>query len=247
MLDAKPQVGGKLVEAARQHLENWLLSPALKQHMQAAGDTRKPKKTGPFIAISRQSGSDGTQVARLVGEKLGWDVLDKEILDFMTQRYDTSRSMLEFVDETNSSWVHDLLGSLGDARVVTRDKFVAHLQRIICLAALHGRVIFVGRGAHLILPREHGLAVRVIAPHEMRVDRLSARRSLSRREAAAKIDEIDKRRTEFCQRYFHCSIDDHLQYDLIVNTARMAPAAAAEVIIEAFRQVVGDPHAPLAA
>ncbi|MCY2986767.1 MAG: cytidylate kinase-like family protein [Planctomycetota bacterium] len=247
MTDTKPEVVNQLGQVAKQHLERWLLSPALKQHMQAAGDMRKPKKTGPFIAISRQSGSDGTQIARLVGEKLGWDVLDKEILDFMTQRYDTSRSMLEFVDETNSSWVQDVLSSLADSRLISRDKFVAHLQRIICLAALHGRVILVGRGAHAILPREHGLAVRIIAPQELRVDHVSARRSLSRQEAAAAINETDKRRKEFCQRYFHFDNDDPLQYDLTINTARMAPAEAADVIIEAFRQVVEDPHRPAAA
>ena len=247
MTDTKPEVVDKLAQAAKQRLEHWLLSPELKRHMQVAGDPRKPKKTGSFIAISRQSGSDGTLIARLVGEKLGWDVLDKEILDFMTQRYDTSRSMLEFVDETNSSWFHDLIGSLADSRVVSRDRFVAHLQRIICLAALHGRVVLVGRGAHAILPRENGLAVRIVAPQEMRVDHVSARRSLSRRDAAAMIDEIDKRRKSFCQRYFHFDSDDALQYDLTINTARMAPAEAADVIIEAFRQVVGDPDRPVAA
>jgi cytidylate kinase len=68
-----------------ERLERWLLSPALRQHMQVAGDRRHPKRTGPFIAISRQSGADGTQIARLVGEELGWDVLDKEILDFMAE------------------------------------------------------------------------------------------------------------------------------------------------------------------
>ena len=59
--------------------------------------------------------------------------------------------------------------------------------------------------------------------------------------------EVVKCRKEFCERYFHFDIDNPFQYDLTINTARMVPAEAADVIIEAFRQVVGDPDQPVAA
>lgn len=237
MSDVKTISSDQLGQAAKQRMEQWLLSPELRKYMQAAGDQRRLATTGPYIAISRQSCSDGTRIARLVGEQLGWDVLDKEVLDVMAERYGMPRGMLEFVDETKSNWVHDLLGSFIDSHLISHDKYVAHLQRVISLAALHGKVVFVGRGALAILPREHGLAVRIIAPVEVRVARQMERSSLDRREAAALVADMDKRRRDFCQRYFRYNIDDPLQYDLTINTARLTPDEAADTIVQTFRQL----------
>ena len=52
--------------------------------------------------------------------------------------------------------------------------------------------------------------------------------------------------------YVEIGLDSPYRYnplhnDLVLSTARIAPAEAADVIIEAFRQVVGDPNGPVAA
>jgi cytidylate kinase len=169
-----------------------------------------------------------------VGQQLGWDVLDKHLLDFIAQRYKLPRDMLEIVDETRANWFHDVLGSFFDSRLVSQDSFLAHLERIIYLAALHGNVVFVGRAAQYILPRQSGLAVRIIAPKRQRIEDLMQRRNLGRAEATQLVDELDAGRAEFCRRHFHRNIQDPLEYDLVINTARLSIEAAAELIVDAF-------------
>jgi cytidylate kinase len=231
-----------LNDEARGRLERWLLSPELREHMQLAGDVRKPKRTGPYIAVSREAGAGGDTISRIVGQKLGWDVLDKELLDFMTQRYNMPRDMLDIVDETRANWFYDVIGTFIDARIVSHDKYVVHLQRILYLAALHGRVVFVGRNAQAILPRESGIAVRIVAPKEHRIQRVMKLREVDRREAAAIIHDIDTGRNDFCQRYFHHDLTNPLHFDLTINTERFGLEVAADLVIEVFRQVHGDPH-----
>jgi cytidylate kinase len=234
-MSSTPDAGsGELKAAAEQRMERWLLSPELKEHMQHSRDVRKPAETGSYISLSREAGSGGVRIARVVGQQLGWDVLHKELLDFMTERYNLPRDMLEVVDETRANWFHDVIGSFIDKRIVSHDSFVVHLERIIYLAALHGNVIFVGRGAQFVLPRQHGLAVRVVAPKKKRIDAMMQRKSLSRPEATALVDRLDSGRTEFCRRHFHHDITDPLEYDLVINTDRLSDQAAAELIVDAF-------------
>lgn len=240
MSEQKPESTDLLGTAARRRMEHWLLSPELRAHMQVAGDERKPKQTGPWIALSRETGSGGTEIAGIAGELLGWDVLDKQILDFMAQRYGMPRDILEIVDEKRANWVHNLLGTFIDPRLVSREKYVVHLERIVCLAALHGKVVFVGRSAHAHLPRDRGLVVRVIAPKEQRIVRVMERRKLSRREATAVIDETDAARREFCRQYFHYAIEEPLQYDLVLNTAHLSTEQAARIVVQAYREARGE-------
>lgn len=220
--------------ASKRRMKRWLLSPELRERMQRAKDVGRPTKTGPYIAISRQAYAGGASIARIAGHQLDWDVLDREILDFMTERYGLARDMLSFVDETRANWFHDVLGSFIDARVVSHDSFVVHLERIIYLAALHGNVIFVGRGAQFVLPRTNGLAVRIVAPKKRRIEELMRRQELSRSKAAAIIDETDENRRRFCRRHFHHDVDDPLEHDLVINSDRLSPEACAELIVEAF-------------
>lgn len=231
------QVAADLTAAAKRRMERWLLSPDLQDHMQHAKHVRGKKgETGPYIAISREAGSRGTEIANLVGRQLGWDVLDKELLDFIAQRYKLPRDMLEIVDETRANWFHDVLGTFLDSRLVSQDSYVTHLKRILYLAALYGNIVFVGRGAQCVLPRSNGVAVRIIAPLKQRVERMMQLFTLGRREAAKLVDELDASRAEFCRRHFHHGIQDPLEYDLIINTARLSPEAAADLIVDTLCQ-----------
>ena len=44
-----------------------------------------------YVAVSREAGAAGAIVARLVGEHLGWEVYDRNLLDHVAQRYKESR------------------------------------------------------------------------------------------------------------------------------------------------------------
>jgi cytidylate kinase len=224
----------EMVAAAKRRMERWLLSQELLEHMEKSQDVKRPTQTGPYISISREAGAGGLTIARIVGQQLSWDVLDKELLEFMAERYNMPRDMLEIVDETKANWFYDVLGSFLDARIVSHDSFVYHLERIIFLAALHGNVVFVGRGAQFALPRNSGIAVRIIKPKAKRIEALMVRQQISHAEADGRVDELDKNRREFCRRHFHHDIERSAEYDLIINTDRLSDQAAAELIVEAF-------------
>ena len=62
------------------------------------------------------------------------------------------------------------------------------------------------------------------------------REGLNRDDARRLIEETDRGRREFVQRYFHQDIDAPHLYDLVINVQRIGPAGAVEQIVTALRQ-----------
>ena len=101
-----------------------------------------------YVTISREAGAAGATVARLVGEHLGWEVYDSNLLDQVAQRYKESRLMLDLVDETESNWVYDVLGTWMDRQIIPHEKYVVQVSRMIqVLARSRQRGVCRPRGA----------------------------------------------------------------------------------------------------
>jgi hypothetical protein len=58
-----------------------------------------------YIAISRELGSGGAEIAQALAGLLKWQVYDKEILDYMAENMDVHKSVLESVDERTIGWI----------------------------------------------------------------------------------------------------------------------------------------------
>ncbi len=140
----------------------------LQETASRAANRQKPgpslARAVEFVAVSREAGADGAAIARMVGERLGWKVYDGNLLDQVAQRYKESRLMLDLVNETESNWVYDVLGTWMDRQIIPHEKYAVQVGRLIQAVARNGSAVFVGRGAQFVLPRPQTFAVRVVAP-----------------------------------------------------------------------------------
>ncbi len=227
----------KILAAAERQMQAWSMTEELAERaVRKELPHRVRGAVGPYIAISREAGAGGSTIARIVGETLGWEVLDKNLLDQVASRYHLPKEMLELVDETSSDWAFDILGTWLDRRIVSHDKYVAHLTRCLLAAARRGNVIFVGRGAQFLLPQTEGLSVRLIASRKYRIAWMMQHEGLDEAAARRRTDELDRGRREFVARYFHHDIDDPHLYDMVLNVERMGTQSAAEKIARAFSE-----------
>jgi cytidylate kinase len=208
----------------------WALRLETQQQQQASAPVSPRQLIHPYIAISRETGVDAAAIAKAIAAKLGWKLLDSELLDYIAEHYRVSRLALDYVDERAASWFHETFGKWLDEQLVSQAEYVSRLGRVVLLAAQHESTVFVGRGAQFILPREAGLAVRLIAPRKQRVQRVVERRHCNPQEAEKFVDDSDHGRGEFVRRYFQRDVAEPLLYDLVINLERTPPAAAAELI-----------------
>ncbi len=223
----------QLVDRAVRHWE---------QRAAAVRQDRSPALARPFtIAIAREAGSGATQVAQELGQRLGWTVYDRELLEQIAREMRLRAGLLETVDERHVSWwsesVEQFLSAGAPMGRVTESAFVRHLAETVLALGAHGECIIVGRGSAMILPPETTLRVRLVAPLKDRVANLQAWSGLDEEEAARRVQELDHERFRFVRDHFVRDPDDPRHFDLILNTSRLSSAACATLIISALNEV----------
>lgn len=190
----------------------------------------------PFVTISRQAGAGGSLLGRRVAEMLDWQLLDHELLHHIAETYHLPESMLELVDEHSSSWVYEIFGKWLYSRAVTQTEYVKRLGQTLFTATHHDSTVIVGRGARFLLPRENGVAVRLVAPLKQRIERVREVRGLNHKAAAEYIEKNDAERREFVERYFHHDVADPKNYDLVINREFVDLETAAAHIVDVCRK-----------
>ena len=187
-----------------------------------------------YVAISRETGVGASEIGRLVGERLGWEVFGKSILDRVAERLHEPRNRLDVIDETSPNWVYDVLGACMDDHLVTHEKFFGGLRRVVRTLGRRGKVVIVGRGAAVLLPRDKGLVVRLVASDKHRVARIMARMSTSEAQARRFMLKTDHDRQEFVAKFFRRDVTDPHLYDLVLNVENLGLQGAVEQILVAL-------------
>ena len=203
----------------------------------AADRQRLPAATCPgTIALSREAGTGGTDVAREVGPMLGWPVYDHELLERIALDAGIRASLLESVDERRGSWLKEAFDGLFGVPYVSEPAYVHHLVATVLGLGAHGECVIVGRGAAFILPAASTLRVRLVAPVWHRTATLSQRLGIDKSEARKKILAMDKERAGFVRDYFRHDPRDPHYYDLVLNTARYSADECAELIVKGLQR-----------
>ncbi len=227
----------RISAVAERQMRAWSLAQEVAGSTSSACRVDRPHgQFGDFISLSREAGAGGGEIGEAVARRLGWEVLDKGLLDCVAQGARLPRAMLDQVDETQSNWAYDVVGPWLDRRIVPHEKYMVHAARAVLAAARRGNVVIVGRGCHFLVPPGQGLAVRVIASEKYRVRRVMEKFQLSESQARQYIATLDRGRKEFVARFFHRDVTDPHWYDLVINTEFLGLEAAADLVVTAWRQ-----------
>jgi len=185
-----------------------------------------------ILTISRQYGSGGSEIARIVAERLGWSLWDRELVEAIAQDAGVRTSVVEHFDERTVSELEALAHSLAGDHEVGNFLYRRHLAHALLAIRRIGHAVIVGRGAQYIL--RDSLSVRIIASFDHRIKTLMAR-GIGRKQAEEEIRRSDHERAEFIRRTFDRDIDDLEYYDLVLRTDRFGLEGAADIVVSAVR------------
>jgi cytidylate kinase len=204
----------------------------------------------PVITVSRQYAAGGAEIARMIGEQLGWTVIDNEFVDLVSKRSGVPAAEIERLEERVPGLLERLAQALALASpegfVVTgetptsgptlEDDVLRVTERIINEAVKHDNVVLVGRGAQAYLAqRINVLHVFIAAGRECRVMRAMERLKVERKEAERTVDEIDAGRHHYVKTYYGRTWDDVTNYHLILNSERLSYREIADLVVGAVR------------
>jgi cytidylate kinase len=208
------------------------------QHWSARhGHTVDTAGTNPdrfTIAISRETGTYGAAIAREIGDRLGWPVYDRELLQRIADDIGVHRKLLDSVDERQESWLSECVSRLFAVPEVNQTVYFRRLIETLLSLATHGECVIVGRGATQVLPSASTLRVRVVAPLEHRIAAVQRERSITHAKAADEVATKDRERDRFVATHFKIDPANPVHYDLVLNVARFSTKECADLILDAL-------------
>jgi cytidylate kinase len=181
-----------------------------------------------MITISRQLGSLGTEIAREVAKKLNYEYVDKEKIGKILADFGFGAPEVEKFDEKKPPFWDFLL--------IQRTKFLHSIQATIYDFARKGQVVIVGRGGQVLLKNIPGtLHVRIFAPLNLRVKRLVESERVDEKHAVRMLRQSDNDSAGYIHSFFNADWNDASLYDLLINTEKLSPATAVQLIIDSVQ------------
>jgi cytidylate kinase len=185
------------------------------------------------IAMTRQAGSRGAEIARAVGARLDWPVYDHELLRRIAEEKGVQARLLEMLDERHMGWLEEMIASAAIGQPSHETTYLRSLLKLFATLGEVGHCVIVGRGAAHVLVPDTTLRVRIIAPRADRAATVARSQHLSPAEAEKWVDRTDSERKRFVQHYFNRNTEDPLGYDLILNSSRLGIEGCTSIIADA--------------
>ena len=117
--------------------------------------------------------------------------------------------------------------------------FINSLTQVINEIASTGNSVIVGRGAHIILKDfESVLRIGLVSEIEDRIKIISQRENCDLSEAELRLNNRDKARQIYFDRYFNLSDPDDIRhYDFMINTSKITEEYATQMIVDAASSI----------
>jgi cytidylate kinase len=198
------------------------------------------------VCISHATGSGGSEVGRLVAERLGYRYVDEDIvvqaavksgmdLDTLADAERRKSFLARALDElarsaTGEAWA--VLGPMPPAGSgASSDELRGVIRDAIEETAAEGNAVIVAHAAsHAIGGREDVLRVLVTASPDTRAARLRRAEQLDESTAARAVKREDAARADYLRRFYEVRHEVPTQYDLVLNTDQLSVDQAAELV-----------------
>jgi cytidylate kinase len=180
------------------------------------------------ITIAREYGSGGAVIGQDLAARLGWKLLDRELILELAYRAHVRPSEMAQMDENPGTFISRLLKAfwLGNAyawygpatEIADPDNVAVLTATVIREAAKLERCVIVGRGGQCVLrDRDDAFHVFVYGSHEEKIKRI-LKRHPTREQCEAALKEYDHVRASYIRQYYKCDWANPHLYHLMVNS-----------------------------
>jgi cytidylate kinase len=199
------------------------------------------------ITISRQFGSGGKTLGKMIAEALGYTFADSDIVSMIANAANVSETWVENVEReaggklsrviskmVNKSLVDKVLKS--ERGYIDEQIYLDYLVVMIAQIAEEGNVIILGRGSQYIL-NDHPDAYHILLVDEFenRVKFMMNHYDMSYNKASQTVKNEDKRRINLFRKIGKTDYDNPQLYHMVLNMARLELEKAQKLILEMIK------------
>lgn len=204
----------------------------------------------PFvITVSREIGSGGHTVGRILAEKLNARYCDKDLIRALEEKFSLTVSGIEKLKSQKKNWLADFcqfISPVPSARTlgvdpahtqefrldITTDDIYKAETEILKELAREGSCVIAGRsGFHVFRDHPNHLDVFITASDGNRIRRVMQKQGLKEESAISLIRSIDQARENYIKRYTGTSRYDARNYDLVINADDHTEEQVANLIL----------------
>ena len=204
------------------------------------------------VCISRTLAAGGEEIGQAVAERLGWRVIDAEIVQRAAEKagLDASKvaqteqrqplirrliSLIAFA-EPPQDLAPQYYSAFPEAAFAVgqtlEERMRGLIRAVIEEVAGEGQAVIVAHAASMALAgREGVLRVLITASAEERANRMVWASGLEAGQAEAAVRESDAERVDYFRRFYELDEELPTHYDLVLNTDQLPPEAAVAAII----------------
>ena len=192
-------------------------------------------KENVVITISREYGSGGRYIGRIIADRLGIKFYDKDFITELAKRTGMSEEFIEkneqrkdLIANFNSGFYNGLSNS---------DELYVEEANLVRELADRESCVIIGRCANLTLSdRENVFKVFISSDEESKMKRATEIFGLTKEQAKKEINRIDKLREAHCKHYTNKSWKDSDNYDLCINGDVLGVEKTAEFICDIVKE-----------
>jgi cytidylate kinase len=180
------------------------------------------------VAISREMGSGGYEIGAVVAKVLNFEYVNRQILLEAAHAYGVPEAKLvDAVERRLSLWERF------DAE---RRRYLIFLEAAYYAFAEKGNLVTASRsGPFFVRDVSHALKVRIMAPFEVRVRRVTEQEKLDHKAAVAKVRTYDRELSGRIDYLFGLDWTLPENYDLVINTGNDAWEFYTDLLVSAAR------------
>lgn len=195
-----------------------------------------------IVTIARQYGAGAKVVGQMVAKRLGYQLIDKAMLDQVARKADVSVKQVEDIEKMSGDRLLAFLSEAFSTSPIIRhlpgistefdeQKYVLFLKRAIAEIGVRGKAVIIGRGGQFVLKDNPGaVRVYIVAAEEDRITSLMNLSKIDRSKAEAVARREEKKRLAFLEKFGSGPSDNLLLYHLVINTSLVDYDLATDLI-----------------
>ena len=196
------------------------------------------------ITISRQFGSGGKTLGKMIADRMGYTFADSDILQEIAKEANVSPAWVESFEKEAGTKLSRIISSMVSQRWLDRilkdergyldeQIYLDYLVLIIAKMADEGDVVILGRGSQYILD-EHPEAFHILLIDEIdnRIKFMMEHYDMNEKRATRVVNNEDKRRMGLYSKLGKKDYDSPGHYHLVINMSRFSLEKAAKFVCD---------------
>lgn len=196
----------------------------------------EPSASNVVITLSREYGSGGRYIGKLIAQKLGIKLYDKEFIIKVAEETGLSEQYIKENEQKRN--VLDVLNNGYYSDMNNSDELFVKESELIKEVSTKEPCVIVGRCADQILKdNKNVLKVFIYSNMEDKINRAVKYYGMDKKKAEKEISRIDKLRGNHYKYYTGKEWKDFSNYDICINSDKLGVEKAADLIIDMAKQL----------